>query len=80
MVLAVERRDLEGIAGVLDVGGGVPALSRAIVSALGWVSFDKVRGILPGLLSHRVGPELHRIGIVGCAVHRQDPGRPWDTR
>lgn len=74
MVLAVERRDLKGIAGVLDVGGGVPALARAIVSALGWVSFDKVRGILPGLLSHRVGPELHRIGIAGCAVHRQDPG------
>ncbi|WP_437585662.1 TIGR02270 family protein [Sorangium sp. So ce1000] len=74
VVLAVERRDLKGIAGVLDVGGGVPALARAIVSALGWVSFDKVRAILPGLLSHRVGPELRRIGIAACAVQRQDPG------
>ncbi|WP_437661591.1 TIGR02270 family protein [Sorangium sp. So ce1182] len=74
MVLAVERRDLKGIAEVLDVGGGVPALARAIVSALGWVPFAKVRGILPGLLSHRVGPELHTIGIAACAVHRQDPG------
>jgi uncharacterized protein (TIGR02270 family) len=74
MVLAVERTDLRGIAGVLDVGGGVPALARAIVSALGWASFSKVRAILPGLLSHRVGPELHRIGIAACAVHRQDPG------
>ncbi|WP_437669528.1 TIGR02270 family protein [Sorangium sp. So ce131] len=74
MVLAVERRDLKGIAEVLDVGGSVPALARAIVSGLGWVSFDKVRGILPGLLSHRVGPELHTIGIAACAVHRQDPG------
>ncbi|XXY51490.1 TIGR02270 family protein [Sorangium sp. So ce269] len=74
MVLAVERRDLRGIAQVLDVGGGAPALARAIVSALGWVSFAKVRAILPGLLSHRVGPELRAIGIAACAVHRQDPG------
>ncbi|MGK3992641.1 TIGR02270 family protein [Sorangium sp. So ce1024] len=74
MVLAVERRDLKGIAEVLDVGGGVPALARAIVSALGWVPFAKMRAILPGLLSHRVGPELYRIGIAACAFHRQDPG------
>ncbi|WP_437949730.1 TIGR02270 family protein [Sorangium sp. So ce296] len=74
MVLAVERRDLKGIAEVLDVGGAVPALARALVSALGWVSFSKVRAILPGLLSHRVGPELYAIGIAACAVQRQDPG------
>ncbi|WP_437498729.1 TIGR02270 family protein [Sorangium sp. So ce1099] len=74
MVLAVERRDLKGIAHVLDAGGGAPALARAIVSALGWVSFSKVRAILPGLLSRRVGPALHAIGIAACAVHRQDPG------
>lgn len=74
MVLAVERRDLKGIARVLDVGGGAPALARAIVSALGWGSFSTVRAILPGLLSHRVGPELYAIGIAACAVQRQDPG------
>lgn len=73
-VLAVERRDLKGIAQVLDVGAGAPALARAIVSALGWVSFSRVRVILPGLLSHRVGPELRAIGIAACAVQRQDPG------
>ncbi|WP_437720618.1 TIGR02270 family protein [Sorangium sp. So ce861] len=74
MVLAVERRDLKGIAEVLDVGGAAPALARALVSALGWVSFSKARSILPGLLSHRVGPELYAIGIAACAVQRQDPG------
>ncbi|XXX72643.1 TIGR02270 family protein [Sorangium sp. So ce134] len=74
MVLAVERRDLKGIAQVLDAGGGAPALARALVSALGWVPFSKVRAILPGLLSYRVGPELRAIGIAACAVQRQDPG------
>lgn len=73
-LLAIERSDLRGIAHILDVGVGVPNLSRAIVSAMGWAPFDRVRSILPGLLAGRCPPQLHSIGIAGCAAHRQDPG------
>lgn len=73
-VLALSRRDLRGIAAILDASGGREALSRGIVSAFGWVPFASFRGILPGLLSHRAGAELHYLGIAGCAAHRRDPG------
>jgi uncharacterized protein (TIGR02270 family) len=73
-LLAVERRDLRGIARVLDMGGGDPALSRGIVSALGFAPFEEVKRILPGLLSPRCPPALHALGIAACAVHRVDPG------
>jgi uncharacterized protein (TIGR02270 family) len=73
-LIAIERWDLRGIAHILNVGGGLPDLSRAIVSAMGWASFDRVRGLWPGLLAGRCPPELHYLGIAGCAVHRQDPG------
>jgi uncharacterized protein (TIGR02270 family) len=73
-LLAVERGDLRGVARVLDVAGGTPALARGIVAALGWASFDDVRRILPGLLDGRCPPALHYLGIAAAAVHRQDPG------
>jgi uncharacterized protein (TIGR02270 family) len=73
-VLAIERGDLRGIAHILNVGAGVPDLARAVVSAMGWAPFDRVRAIAPGLLAGRCPPELHYLGIAGCAVHRQDPG------
>lgn len=73
-VLGVDRGDLPGIARILDLVGESPELSWGVVSALEWVSFDRVRGILPGLLSGRCPPELHYLGIAACAGHRQDPG------
>jgi uncharacterized protein (TIGR02270 family) len=75
-VIAMERRDLRGIARVLDAGcgGSAPDLARGIVSALGWSSFDRVRPILPGLFDGRCPPELHYLGVAACAAHRQDPG------
>ena len=52
-VLALEHRDLRRLALIIDVAGDSPALARGLVSALGWVSFDHVRAILPGLLDTR---------------------------
>jgi uncharacterized protein (TIGR02270 family) len=72
--VAVQRADLRGLAHVLDVGGGEPELSRGIVSALGWIPFEQVRRILPGLLDGRCPPELHYLGVAACAAHRHDPG------
>jgi uncharacterized protein (TIGR02270 family) len=73
-VLAVERGDLEGVAAILDAAGATPGLAQGIVSGLGWIAFETIRGILPGLLHPTCPPPLHAIGIAACSVHRQDPG------
>lgn len=76
--IAVGRRDLAGIARVLDASDGAPGRAREIVSALGWVDFERVQSILPGLLSPRCPPALHWLGIAACAVNRVDPGQALD--
>ena len=72
-VLALEREDRRGVARVLDVAVRTPKLTRGLASALGWVPFAVLRGILPGLLDPRCPPPLHWLGIAGCAAHRKDP-------
>ncbi|WP_437723768.1 TIGR02270 family protein [Sorangium sp. So ce861] len=74
--VAVDRGDLPGVAQVLDAGGAIPGVARGIVSALGWLPFEQVRRLLPGLLDGECPPELHYLGIAACAVHRHDPGTP----
>lgn len=73
-VVAVDRWDLRGVARVLDAFGGAPDLGRGFVAALAWTPFDRVRRLLPGLLSGRCPPSLQWLGISACAAHRQDPG------
>ncbi len=75
-VVAVHRWDLRGLARVLDVGGGAPDVSRGIASALGWTSLERVRRLLPGLVSGRCPPALQWLGIAACAAHGEDPGAP----
>lgn len=73
-VLAAGRADLEGLAMVLDAGGGSPLLSRGIASGLGWATRQQVEALLPGFLAEG-GPEpLQWLGIAACAAHRMDPG------
>lgn len=73
-LLAVERADLVSLARLLNRYGDTPALSREILAALGWASFDSVRRILPGLMDPACPPALHFLGIAACAAHRFDPG------
>ncbi|WP_437571831.1 TIGR02270 family protein [Sorangium sp. So ce542] len=75
-IVAVHRWDLRGLARVLDVGGGAPDVSRGIASALGWTPLERVRRLLPGLLSGRCPPALQWLGIAACAAHGEDPGAP----
>ncbi|WP_437336357.1 TIGR02270 family protein [Sorangium sp. So ce394] len=75
-IVAVHRWDLRGLARVLDVGGGAPDVSRGIASALGWTPLERVRRLLPGLLSGRSPPALQWLGIAACAAHGEDPGAP----
>ena len=75
-VVAMDGWDLKGLARVLEVGGRAPDLARGLASALGWTPLDRVKKLLPGLLSRKVSPALTWIGITACAVHRSDPGPP----
>jgi uncharacterized protein (TIGR02270 family) len=71
--LAFESRDSRHIDLVLDVATKVAPLSRAVISALGWMRFDKAKPTLE-LLSRSERAELRRIAIAGYTVHRVDPG------
>jgi len=72
--LAVERCDLKSIAALLDLASKSEAYTRGQVGALGWVSLDAVKRILPGLLDDSCPPALHYLGISACAAQRFDPG------
>lgn len=74
-VLAFESGDETRIQEVLKVGSAAPELSRGIVSALGWLAYQQAEGHIKKLLA-ATSPNLRRIGIAACAVHRQNPGTP----
>ena len=70
--LAFESRNQERIDSVITLATKAPSLSRAVVSALGWISFDDAKPALDALLDSP-GPESRRIAIAGYAVHRKNP-------
>ena len=74
-VLAFESGYEARMQTVLEVGSTLPALSRSLVSALGWLPYHQAERHIKQLLT-AASPDLRRIGIAVCAVHRQDPGRP----
>jgi uncharacterized protein (TIGR02270 family) len=59
---------------VMEVGSSSTDLSRGMISALGWHSYQPVEGHIQHLLSD-ASPALRRIGIAASTVRRQDPGR-----
>lgn len=72
-VLAFESGQDQRIEMVLEAAATDPELSRGVISALGWLSFDQVKEHIDQLL-RSLTPELRRIGVAASAVHRQDPG------
>jgi uncharacterized protein (TIGR02270 family) len=50
---------------------------RAMISALGWLTPDKLQGVVKALLSSD-SPHRHYLGIGACAVHRVNPGKALD--
>ena len=72
-VLAFESGQDQRIKMVLEVAATKPELSQGLISALGWLRFDQVKGHIDQLLRSSA-PELRRIGVAASAVHRQDPG------
>lgn len=72
-VLAFESKDESRIQIVLDKGSGVYKLSRGIVSALGWLPYEKTEPHIRTFISSQF-PEYRRIGMAASAIHRKDPG------
>src|SRR5262249_11944046 len=59
----------------LEVGSASSELSRGLISALGWLSYQQAeRHIKQFLIA--ASPDMRRIAIAAHAAHRQDPGRP----
>jgi uncharacterized protein (TIGR02270 family) len=71
--LALESKNKVRITKVLEIALSDPELTRAIVSALGWIAFNHVNGFIENSLASERG-EIRRIGIAACAVRRIDPG------
>jgi uncharacterized protein (TIGR02270 family) len=73
-VLAFESDDMARIQPVLTVARPSPELARGLISALGWLPFEKVALRINQLAASQT-TDLRRIGIAAAAIHRQDPGR-----
>ncbi len=73
-VLALESRDKDKLDAVYSVVEQAPETAGAMISALGWVKTDHLRGKVSGLLASRE-PLWRRIGLAACAIHRVDPGK-----
>jgi uncharacterized protein (TIGR02270 family) len=73
-VLAVERGDAKRTEAALELAASSPGAARAVVSALGWLPFDRARGVIAPLIAPSAPAARKRIGIAASAAHRQDPG------
>jgi uncharacterized protein (TIGR02270 family) len=74
-VLAFEGGQDERIGAVLKAGTAAPDKARGLVSALGWLPFDRVESHIHRLLAADA-PAEHHVGLAASAVHRRHPGKP----
>jgi len=72
-VIALEGNDPQRLQQVYTAVESAPDTGRGLVSAAGWVSPDKLRGKIAGMLGSD-SPLWLRTGIAACAVHRVDCG------
>ena len=74
-VLAFETGVEERMDTVLEAGSDDYELSRGLVSALGWLSFNQIiEGYVQDLASAE-SSALRRIGLAAYVAHRQNPGQ-----
>jgi uncharacterized protein (TIGR02270 family) len=74
-VLAFESGKKDRLDTVLQAGTASLELSRALVSALGWLSFEQAEPHIKELLASS-SSTLRRVGLAASAIHRQNPGAP----
>ena len=71
--IAFETGNPEQVNKVIELGHSDPALTRGVISALGWMQSDSaVREAKKLIAAH--DPEVRRSGIAGMAIQRVDPG------
>jgi len=65
----------ERIEAVLAVAEEKPETCRGLVSALGWLSWERAEVHCARLIADE-SPLFRCVGLSACAAHRRDPGRP----
>ena len=76
-VLAFESNKDDRIGFVIKFGTATIEASRGLVSALGWLPYDRAEKVIQRLLAAEA-PAVLRVGIAASAVHRQNPRRALD--
>jgi len=74
-VHAIHSQDSAALERLLAVAGALPALVPALVSAFGWVSAQRLRGLVRPLLD-TTDPVRIAVGLAACRLHQVDPGEP----
>src|SRR5206468_11974807 len=75
--LAFDIANDEHIKIVVKAGTASAEKSRGLVSALGWLSYDKAEKFIRRFLEAEA-PAVRRVGIAASAIHRQNPRRPLE--
>ena len=71
--LAFASNDRQKVEASLSLGCSKADLQRELISALGWLPFERIKPTISTLVK-TPDPKVRRIGIAGFAVHRRDPG------
>jgi uncharacterized protein (TIGR02270 family) len=71
-VLALESQDASRIDRVVALTEAAPELTRGLISALGWVAPERLRGTVKAFLDS-ASPQRRLLGLAACSVHRVDP-------
>lgn len=77
-VMAFESGTESRIQAVLDVVQKTPELSKGLISALGWITYEQVSPHIDRLLGAE-SPIIQYVGLAAKAVHRKDPGTGLQT-
>jgi uncharacterized protein (TIGR02270 family) len=71
-VLALESQDQARINQVIAVVEAGSEATRGLISALGWLRPDRLRGLVKSFLED-ASPLRRMLGLAACSVHRVDP-------
>ena len=72
-VRAIEGRNADGLARLVALAQAVPESQAGVVAAIDWVSPDSLQDIVRAMMGSSIA-FLRQVGLVGCALHRVDPG------